>query len=99
MRLRSIMLWLWCRQAAAAPIRPLAQELHIFHNVAVGKEKKISSHFITPGEVDLLSPFKMRMPSDEENYPVSGGAGILPPMLSPVNLSCLLLFRGREISE
>ena len=36
-----VLLWLWCRWAAAAPIQPLVQELPYAANVALkGKKKK-----------------------------------------------------------
>ena len=36
-----VLLWLWCRPAAAAPIWPLAQKLPYAAGVAVTKEKDI----------------------------------------------------------
>ena len=35
-----VLLWLWCRVAAAAPIRPLAWELPYAAGVALKKKKK-----------------------------------------------------------
>ena len=34
------LLWLWCRSAATAPIRPLARELPYAAGVALKKERK-----------------------------------------------------------
>ena len=40
MQLRSIVVWLWCRPAAAAPIWPLAQELPYTTGTALKKKKE-----------------------------------------------------------
>ena len=42
MWLRSGLLWLWCRLAAAAPIRPLTWELPYASGVVLKRKKKIS---------------------------------------------------------
>ena len=41
------LLWLWCRPAATAPIRPLAWELPFANDVAL-KSKKSSIHTVIP---------------------------------------------------
>ena len=44
-------LWLWCRPAAAAPIRPLAWELPYASGVALERKKKKKSQIILTGFV------------------------------------------------
>ena len=53
------MLWLWCRPAAAAPIRPLVWELPYAMGVALKVKKKIflikkNSSFSSPSFIALL---------------------------------------------
>ena len=43
-----MLLWLWCRSAAVAPIRALAWELPYAAGVALKRKKKKCSHFKTP---------------------------------------------------
>ena len=41
MQLRAVLLWLWCRSAAAALIQPLAWELPYAAGVALKRKKKL----------------------------------------------------------
>ena len=42
-----VLLWLWCRLAAAAPIRPLARELPCVAGVALKRQKKSANPWIS----------------------------------------------------
>ena len=45
-------LWLWCRPAAAAPIRPLAWEPpYAVHMALTKKPKKTRNDMVAPGEL------------------------------------------------
>ena len=39
-----VLLWLWCRPAAAAPIQPLPQKLSYATGVALKKEEKYNAY-------------------------------------------------------
>ena len=48
------LLYLWCRLAAAAPIRPLAWELPYATGVVLKKKKKKKMYYRTKKMVDLI---------------------------------------------
>ena len=61
MRFGPALLWLWRRQVAAAPIRPLVWELPHAEGTALKRKKKIHICFPTPSSIILktLSSFQL----------------------------------------
>ena len=50
-----VLLWLWCRPAATAPIRLLAWKLPYTAGVALKKKRKEKSYKPTTAQTELLS--------------------------------------------
>ena len=70
-----VWLWLWCRLAAAAPIRPLVKELPYAAGVAPQKEKEIliksSIDYERPQGMVKTQKQEIKCPGYESNYVVS----------------------------